>query len=331
MTCRRREEQGRGAHGRRARIHSSGGGHGPSMNRMNWDDLRFVLALARAGSLARAAKELGVDHTTVGRRIEAAERSLGLRLFSRTSTGYLPTADAERLLGDLRGIEDAVGALERNAHASRSAIDGLVRVTAPETFGCCYLAPCLAALHAAHPNLTLELRSTGAVLDLARREADLAVRMFRARHENLVVRRIGTMRYGLYASRSYLDGRPLREAGDLRGHALLASEAPDDARPTTAPDAQWLEALSDGARPTLVCELSMALMEACRAGMGVAVLPRFLGDREEALVHVPMPDPPSEAIWITVHRDLRDTPRVRAVLDHIAAAVARDATSLMGA
>ena len=102
---------------------------------MNWDDLRFVLALARSGSLARAAKALAVDHTTVGRRVDAAEAALGLRLFTRTTTGYVPTADAERLLAPMKQVEEAVLAVERGALANDDALAGTVRVTSPESLG----------------------------------------------------------------------------------------------------------------------------------------------------------------------------------------------------
>src|SRR5690348_9298876 len=139
---------------------------------MNWDDLRFVLALSKAGSLARAAKELRVDHTTVGRRIEAVEADLGLRLFTRTTTGYVLTAEAERLLPDIEQVEEAVLTLERGAHAQHDSIAGSVRITSEETFGACYLAPRLASFGREHPALTIELVTGGAVLDLARREAD---------------------------------------------------------------------------------------------------------------------------------------------------------------
>ncbi len=297
---------------------------------MNWDDLRYVLALSTHGSLARTAKTLGVDHTTVGRRVEQAERALGVRLFTRTSTGYVPTAEAERLLADLRGVEDAVLGLERSAHARKSTIDGTVRVTSGETFGCMYLAPRLAMLRREHPGLSVELHSTGKILDLARREADVAVRMFRSPHESLVVRRVGTLGYGLYASKEYLARRPIKRAVELRDHPLLSSESSPGAL-----DAKWLDRLSSGAKPALVCDLSMALLEGCRAGAGIAVLPRYVGDREPGLTHLTtslgaIPEPPTETIWITVHKDLRDTPRVRVVLDHLAAAIAGDAKLLTG-
>lgn len=297
---------------------------------MDWDDLRYVLAVARAGSLARASKTLGVDHTTVGRRVELAEKALGLRLFARTPGGYVATADAERLLGEMRAVEDAVLALERTAQARQSGIDGVVRVTAPETFGCVYLAPRLAMLCHEHPRLSVELSSTGAVLDLSRREAEVAVRMFRTAHDGLAVRRVGAVRHGLYASRAYLQRRPVRSAADLREHPLLSSEAPARGKRPTAVDARWLARLSGGARFALVCDVSMALYEACREGAGVAVLPRYLGDRDPSLAHVPMPDPPSEPIWITVHKDIRDVALVRTVLDHLARCILRDAELLLG-
>lgn len=292
---------------------------------MNWDDLRFVLAVARAGSLARAARELGVDHTTVGRRIEAVEAHFGVRLFARTTTGYVPTSEAERLLPDIGHVEEAVLALERGAQAEQGALAGTVRVTAGETFASCYLAPRLSAFARAHPAVTVELVAGGVVLDLARREADVAVRLFRSHHENLVVRRAGELSHALYASAEYLARRPIAQASDLSDHPILtASPGPG------VVEAAWVERLTGGARPAFVTNMTMALLEAARAGAGVAVLPRYLGDRERALARVPMPDEPTEPIWITVHRDLQHTHRVRAVLDHLAACLHDDRALLRG-
>ncbi|MDQ3033884.1 MAG: LysR family transcriptional regulator [Myxococcota bacterium] len=293
---------------------------------MNWDDLRFVLALSRAGSLARAAKELEVDHTTVGRRVEAAEAALGVRLFTRTSTGYVRTAEGERLVAQIGKVEDAVLALEREAHAQHEAIEGTVRVTSPETFGVGYLATRLATFGRAHPGLTIELVPGGTILDLARREADIAVRFFRSKHENLVVRRVADIAHGLYASDAYLARRPLTRPEELRDHAILTTTSEPG-----AVDAAWVQRLSGGARPAFVSELTMALAEAARAGAGVAVLPRYLGDPDPMLRHVPMPDEPRQPVWITVHRDLKDAPRVRVVLDFLAERLQSDRALLLGA
>lgn len=290
---------------------------------MSWDDLRFVLVLAKAGSLARAAKDLDVDHTTVGRRIEAVEQALGLRLFTRTTRGYVLTADAERLLPEIKRVEDAVLSLERGAQANQQVIEGTVRVTSPETFGVGYLAPRLAQLGRDFPGLTLELVTGGTILDLARREADIAVRFFRSSHENLAVKRVGTLSHALYASTDYLARRPLKRPADLKEHPILTCES----GPKVV-EAAWVKKLSHGARPVFVSTMTLALVEAARVGAGIAVLPRYLGDVEPTLRRLPMPDEPSEPIWVTVHRDLRQAPRVRVVLDALSACFARDAELL---
>lgn len=292
---------------------------------MNWDDLRFVLALSKAGSLARAAKALKVDHTTVGRRIEAVEADLGVRLFTRTTTGYVLTADAERLLPDIAHVEDAVHAVERGAHAQHDSLEGRVRITSGETFGVCYLAPRLAAFGREHPGLTIELVTGGEVLDLARREADIAVRFFRSRHENLVVRRVAEIAHALYASADYLARRPFKKGGELRDHPILTT--------TSGPgvvEAAWVEKITGSARPAFVSNMTMALVEAARASAGIAVLPRYLGDREPTLRRLPMPDEPREPIWITVHRDLKQAPRVRVVLDFLGDCLKNDRGLLVG-
>jgi DNA-binding transcriptional LysR family regulator len=292
---------------------------------MNWDDLRFVLALAKAGSLTRAAKELKVDHTTVGRRIEAVEADLGVSLFTRTTTGLVPTAEAEQLLPDIKQVEDAVLALQRGAHAQHDSLEGIVRVTSGETFGICYLAPRLAAFGRLHPGLTIELVTGSAILDLARREADIAVRFFRSEHESLVVRRVAELAHALYASREYLARRPLKDAAELRDHPILTT--------TSGPDvveAAWVERITAGARPAFVSNMTLALVEAARAGAGIAVLPRYLGDQEPSLQRLPQPDEPTEAIWLTVHRDLQRTRRVRMVLDFLGESLRQDGGLLLG-
>lgn len=293
---------------------------------MNWDDLRFVLALSNAGSLARAAKVLDVDHTTVGRRVEAAEASLGVRLFTRTTTGYLPTIDADRLLAPMKQVEEAVLAVERGAVAHRDALEGVVRVTSPETFGVSYLAPRLAAFGLRHPGLSVELVPAGEVLDLGRRQAELAVRFFRSKQASLVVRRAGDVGYGLYASREYLARHPVKGPADLVQHRVLSAMPGPGIL-----EAVWLKKLNPRVQPAFMSTVSLALLGAARASAGVAVLPRYLGDAEPTLRHIPMPNVPSEAIWLTVHRDLRRTPRVRALLDFLVGALEEDAAVLRGA
>ncbi|MFT3838862.1 MAG: LysR family transcriptional regulator [Myxococcaceae bacterium] len=283
---------------------------------MNWDDLRFVLVLSRVGSLARAAKSLEVDHTTVGRRIAAAEASLGLRLFTRTTRGYVATAEAERLIASMQRVEEAALEVERGAQATGSTLEGNIRVTSPETFGVVYLAPRLAAFGLEHPGLTIELLPGGEVLDLGRRQAEVAIRGFRTQHESLAVKRVGSVAYGLYASVEYLKRRPLETAAQLTRHPVLTTDS--------GPETRWLKALNPRARATFVSTLSLSLAAAARASAGVAVLPRYLGDADALLRLVSMPGAVSEPLWLTCHRDLRQSPRVRALLDFLTASLKRD-------
>jgi DNA-binding transcriptional LysR family regulator len=292
------------------------------MHTMNWDDLRFVAALSRMGSLVKTAKLLGVDHTTVGRRIEAAERALGLRLFTRTSSGYVLTHEGEQLTAPLRLVEDAVQSLERGVEGQRGGLEGTVRVTSPETFGVAYLASRLARFGRQHASLRIELRPAGAVLDLSRLEAEIAVRFFPTRHERLVVRRVGRVGHGLYASPTYLARRPLKAPRDLAAHALLL--------PTSGVELEWVKRLAPAAKSGFVSDVSLGLAEAALADAGVAVLPRYLGDATLGLLHVPMPGEPSDPLWLTVHRDLRHTPRVRVLLDFLAATAKADRALLEG-
>lgn len=290
---------------------------------MNWDDLRFVVALARTGSLARASRELGVNHTTVGRRIEAAEAALQTRLFSRTTTGYLLTDDGQRLLGSLQGVEEAVHVVERQAHEHHDSLEGTVRITAPETFGVSYLSPRLAAFGRRHPELTIELLPSGEVLDLGRRQAQIAVRFFRSRHENLVVRRVADVTHGLYATREYLARTPVTSARQLREHPIITATA-------GVVEAAWVNKLTSGVQPRFTSNLTLALVGAAKASAGVAVLPRYLGDLEPTLEHIPMGDEPSEPVWLTVHKDLKSVPRVRVLLDFLASALMEDRRLLAG-
>ena len=290
-----------------------------------WDDLRFALSLSRAGSLAGAARTLGVDHTTVGRRIEAAEQALGVRLFTRSRLGYALTQDGERLFAPLRAVEEAVLSLRRAVDAETGGLTGLVRVTSPETFGVAWLAPRLAAFGAQHPGLTVELTPSGKVLDLGRGEAEIAVRFFRSRSQNLVAQRAAEVRYGLYGSHTYLARPPEIGPDTLAAHPLLLP-------PATPPsvEGRWLARWARGAGVSFVSELSVALLAAAKAGAGLAPLPCYLADAEPSLMRVPMPDPPAETLWLTVHQDVRTTPRVRALLQFLLAELKADRAQLRG-
>jgi len=293
---------------------------------VNWDDIRYVLAVAKSGSLIGAARELRVNHTTVGRHIDAAEDRLGVRLFTRTPRGYVPTAEAERMLPSMVAAEDAMLAVERAARAQDQAVAGTVRVTSPETLGSYYLAGRLAAFGVDHPDLVIELLPAGDILDLARREAEVALRTFKTDVDGLVVRKVATMRYGMYASAEYLRRRPLEAPEQLVDHSVLNStDYPGAVEPA------WLRRLMPGATARFVSTLSSSLLAAAKASAGVAILPCYLAHGEPTLKRIPMPDPPSETLWLTVHRDLRETPRIRALLDFLVDRMREDAALFEGA
>lgn len=296
------------------------------MPNMHWDDLRFVLAVADEGTLLAAARRLKVDHTTVGRRVRSAEHALGVRIFARSRGGYVLTAEGERLLASLRGVERAVHAVERDAHAQQDDLSGVVRVTSPETFGAHYLAQRLGFVQQRYPGLVIELVPAGEVMDLAKREAEIGIRTFRSQEEGLVVRKAATVHYGLYASVAYLDRRPVGRAPDLSAHPILSIPSRSN-----EVEQRWLTALAPGVEPAFVSPVSSALREAAKSGAGLAILPCYLGDTEPTLRRIPVPDPPSDTLWLTVHRDLRKTPRVRAVLDELIACLEADAPLFAGA
>jgi DNA-binding transcriptional LysR family regulator len=281
---------------------------------VDWDDLRYVLALAEAGSLAKAARKLKVDHTTVGRRIEALECDVGVQLFTRTTNGYTITREAEELLPGIREIETNVLALERKAQARKETIKGTIRITASEALGSRFVAPRLAPFARRHPEISLEFVTAVHAVDLARREADVAIRLFRSGHEYLVAKRAGEFGYALYASEEYLARRPAPNGpADLAKHDLVNLDLP-----TTASDeATWFDQLGRGGRLALVTNSTAVALGAALGGTGITLLPCFLGDVEPRLRRIPMPNEPSRAVWLTVHKDLRKSPPIRAVLDFL--------------
>lgn len=282
---------------------------------LDWDDLRFFLALARTGSLSAAARELRVAQSTVGRRLASLEASLGVRLLNRTPEGYLPTPAGEEVRAQAERLETEALMLERNVGGRDARLAGLVRVTCGETVASQILAPCVAELHAQHPDLMVELISNPRELSLSMREADVSVRQTRSDRHDLFVRKIGTVDFGLYASPAYLErqGKPDRQAGCTGHHLITLIDDIQDAAQTG-----WLADLAPRARVALQTNSHEAAVMAAAQGGGLACLARFRADRESGLTLLTTPfAPPSATIWLVVHRDNRQTPRIRTVLTQI--------------
>jgi DNA-binding transcriptional LysR family regulator len=282
---------------------------------LDWDDLRFFLSLARHGSLSAAAKELHVAQSTVGRRLASLETSLGVRLLNRTPDGYAPTQAGDGVRAHAERLEAEAMALERTVGGRDERMAGLVRVTCAESVATHILAPCLASLHTKQPDIMLELIPNPRELSLSMREADISVRLKHPDQHDLVVRRVGTIAFGLYASPGYLEvhGDVDFEDGCTGHHLITQSEDIEDATQTG-----WLSERAPRARVAMQTSSHEAAVVAAIHDGGLACLARFRADRESGLRRLQIPPPvPAAAIWLVVHRDNRRTPRIRAVLTHI--------------
>jgi DNA-binding transcriptional LysR family regulator len=277
--------------------------------------------------LAPAARALGVNATTVGRRLTALEQRLGARLFDRTPEGLVPTEAAAALLPHAEAAEAAILAFERQRTGVDARLAGEVRLATSEIFGPLFLLPRLEAFRRQYPEVQISLQVGVRTLDLSRREADIAIRLARPSEEALIARKLGGQSLGLYGSKDYLakHGTPSRME-DLRGHQLLGyTEATSGIA-----EARWLRAAAPEARYALQSDSPRALLDACVAGQGLAVLPRFLEATYPSLRYLPLPEaPPSREVWAVVHRDLHRVPRIQAVVSFLVELFNRESRLLL--
>lgn len=281
--------------------------------RIDWSDLRHFLALAREGTLSAAARRLGVDHATVGRRIAALEACLELKLLDRRSRAVALTDDGLRIAAAAAPMEDAGFAVERAVQAAKPEIGGEVTVSAPPSLANRLIAPRLAELFERHPRLRLKLIGETRSASLSRREADVALRLSRPAESGLVGRKLGGFGFSLYGAPAYLRRTP------PQAHAFIAYDSTMD----EAPQQRWLMAIAGDRDVVLRTNDLTNQAAAARGGLGLAVLPHFLGDGDPLLVRCEAPRPPVRRdIWLVVHRDLRRVPAIRAVMEFLAACAA---------
>jgi DNA-binding transcriptional LysR family regulator len=279
--------------------------------KLNWDDVRIFLTLARAGSLSTAARSLQVEHTTVARRIDQLEQALGMRLFDRLPRGWMLTSEGEQL--SLRAGQMEEQALEFMREAAGGApLSGTVRLSVLPSLGQHFLLPRLCAMHERWSSVTLELVVETRLVALSRREADLALRVGRPRDAGLAARLLGSMHYGLYARSGYVSAH---EPAHWRFIGYDESMA-------HAPEQQWLDRYR-GQRGYAFRANTLSLQrDAARAGLGLAVLPHFMGRADPELAWLPSEATPSpRELWLAVHPDVRRSPRVRLIADLVAEAV----------
>ena len=292
---------------------------------MNWDDLHVFLALARHGKLSPVARLLDVSHPTVARRVKALEQSIGARLFDRLPDRFVLTNAGEELLADAQAMEHAADSIQRrSAGLTADTTKGTVRLSAGEAMTA-FLARRLPRLRRNLQCVEFEIVSSHMLANLSRREADLLIREQVPDLASLVTRRLGRVAYAVYGSPAMKMADGGREA--LRRMPWIGF----DEEHNYMPGQDWLVELLDGTRPAVRVNNWLILHEAARTGAGLAVLPCYLGDGDPALRRIgPILKTVGGDQFLLVHRDLRDLPRVRAVMDALVALFQEERATLEG-
>lgn len=287
----------------------------------DWEDLRYFLALARHGSLSAAARALKVSHATVARRVASLEAALQAPLFDRRADGYAPTARGRRVEVLARTMEEAAQA-SADVAVVDAGLSGLVRLTMAGSMAERFVTDRLGDFHKQHPRIDLEIVVESRVISLSRREADIAVRFGRPKDSELLARRLSSVAFSFYASRSY--------AKTLDKNTSPAMIGFDDESNFIA-DAAWLNREFPQARFIVRTNSQATQAAAARAGLGVAQLPLHVGGDDPRLVPVKLAkNPPDREIWMLLRKDVARLPRVRAVADYLAAMFRRDRRVLTG-
>jgi len=280
----------------------------------DWDGLRIFLALGRARTLAAAARKLGIDETTVARRLKRLEKQMGASLLERAPGGIALTAAGEVVRAAAEQMEVAALAAERRALGADRQLSGRVRITAPEILGTYFVLPALQAVHRQYPGIAIELISTIARLDVTRREADIAIRTIRPTEPALVARKIARLAVAPYVRRERDGPEALEAVSYVEGVRLPLRNVED-----RLPDA----------RVALRTSSIATVLEAVRLGWGAGDLPCFVGDATSGLERAfPGEKPELLDVWLIVHADVQRTARVRALVDALARAFREGAPRL---
>ncbi|MFV0280237.1 MAG: LysR family transcriptional regulator [Rhodoblastus sp.] len=280
---------------------------------MNWDDLHVLAALDREGSLAGAARALGVNHATVSRRIGALENALGQTLVRRLARSTPLTEKGKEIAAIARDMEQGAQRIERLAHAAQGTLTGRVRLTAPPVLVSEIIIPALRELRADHPELQIVLSANSHIASLDAGQADLAVRMVEPQGRQNIVRRIGGIEFALYATPDIAQ-LPLRQWRFIAFDETLAH----------VPQQRWLEEFADGRPLDLLTGDFHSQFAAARSGLGVALLPCVMAEPCRKLVRVTPEQPEARPVWMVIHADLKHAPAVRAVADMLATAFAQE-------
>lgn len=265
---------------------------------MNWDDLRFFLALAREGTVSAAGRALAVKHTTVARRITALEEQLGSRLFDRLPGGYAMTQVAENLYPHALSMEELVQAADREVFGMDTQLSGTLKLTASYDVFTRLITPKLHQFTDQYPGINIELLSSATLADLASRQADIALRLSPKPPEYLIGREVMPLRHGVYASSKYLKKKRVTDKLILWEHERDMPE--------------WVNDHFTGARVAARTTEIMTMVDAVKNHMGLARMPCYVADAEPSLRRLDVALTPSNwGVWVLSHADLRSTARVR--------------------
>ncbi|MDB5592037.1 LysR family transcriptional regulator [Enterovirga sp.] len=291
-----------------------------------WDDLQAFLAVARAGRLTAAARRMGIEHTTLSRRIARLESDLGTPLFDRLPTGYDLTVDGQALVPRAEEMERAALGIWSGRPGSETDLSGTVRIGTPEAFGTFCLAERIGELALTHPGLSIELVATPRAFSLSKREADLAIGLSPPVTGRLHARKLGDYELGLYGSRAYLDrcGTP-STPDDLKTHRYIGYI--DEL--VFSPELDYFALALPGLEPSIRISNVITQMTATLSGAGLCILPCFMADRQHELVRVaPKSVRILRAYWMLTHSNLRKLRRIRVAADFVGTIV-KDARAAM--
>lgn len=290
---------------------------GPS--HLDWNHLRLFLAVARTGTLTAAAARMKITQPTAGRQLRSLEEAAGTALFQRSHHGFRLTDAGETMLTYAQNIEDEALQLERRLMNGEERLGGVLRLSTSDWFASNVLAGPLADFAALHKELTVELVADSRLSSLHRREADMVLRFAAFSEADITQRRFTHVRYGAYLGPDYRErfGDPLASA-DGTGHHLVTM----DTALAGSADARWLGQRWPQARLALRSNNREAQAQACLKGLGIAVLPRLIGDRL-ALERLEL-EPPGRDVWLGYHHDVRHSRRIRLLVEHLTQQVARE-------
>lgn len=288
---------------------------------MNWDDIRVFLALAREGSVSGAGKTLGVNHTTVARRIAAFEQTLGARLFDRSREGYALTQAGENMLPFAEEMEARAQSIDRAAFGQDAALTGPLRITVPYDFANRIIVPAVPEFLTRYPQIELELLTTTGRLDLAAREADLAIRLTAEPPEYLVGRKVLPLRHGVYVKPAYWK----RLAGKSNAKPAVVLFRSERKLP------EWVEEHFPDADVVLRTDNLSTMLRAVESGLGLARMPCYEADASRVVRRLDLRLTPSTwGVWMLNHVDLRSTARVRVAREYFATTIEAATPRILG-